>query len=90
MRAADLDVLGHVNNAVSWAPIEDELARRATTPRSVELEFLAPVLGGDEVSTIAEPADGSRFSLWLSADGDVRAQASVDGVPAPEPAQGTR
>ena len=27
--ATDLDVLGHVNNAAYWAPVEEELARRA-------------------------------------------------------------
>jgi acyl-ACP thioesterase len=33
LREADYDVLVHVNNAVSWAALEDELARRARGAR---------------------------------------------------------
>ena len=40
LRATDLDVLDHVNNAAYWAPVEEELARRSC-PRVIaaEIEF---------------------------------------------------
>lgn len=45
LRATDLDGLGHVNNAATWAAVEDELARRRVVPILAELEYpdaLAP------------------------------------------------
>jgi acyl-ACP thioesterase len=88
VRATDLDVLGHVNNAVLWAPVEDELARRALVPRVVELEFVGPVLAADEVHLVSDPESGPCFSLWLTVDGDARVPAAVEAVEGP--AQGTR
>ena len=42
LRATDIDVVGHVNNAAYWAAVEDELARRGH-PRvhRAEIEFRA-------------------------------------------------
>jgi acyl-ACP thioesterase len=78
VRATDLDVLGHVNNAVLWAPVEEELARRGVSPVSVELEFIAPVLSGDDVQLVATPESGPRFSMWLTVDGQARVPAAVN------------
>jgi acyl-ACP thioesterase len=88
VRAVDLDVLGHVNNAVLWAPVEEELARRDLTPSAVELEFPGPILADDDVALLADPADGGRFSLWLAVGGEVRVQAAVEAVACS--GQGTR
>jgi acyl-ACP thioesterase len=88
VRVADLDVLGHVNNSVLWAPVEEELADRKATPSSVELEFLAPVLAGDDVARVADPADGGRFSMWLTVEDQVRVQTVVETVSDAD--QGTR
>jgi acyl-ACP thioesterase len=76
LRAADLDVLGHVNNAVLWAPVEDELARRAVVPASVELEFSAPVLAGDDVRLVSAPGSGAAFSMWLTVEGQARTSST--------------
>jgi acyl-ACP thioesterase len=82
VRASDLDVLGHVNNAVLWAPVEEELARRALVPHVVEVEFVVPVLAADEVRLVSDPERGSRFSLWLTVGSGARLSAAVDGAPA--------
>ncbi len=88
VRVVDLDVLGHVNNSVLWAPVEEELARRHLTPSSVELEFLAPVMAGDDVARVADPAEGGRFSMWLTVEDQVRVQTVVETVSDAD--QGTR
>jgi acyl-ACP thioesterase len=80
VRVADLDVLGHVNNAVLWAPVEEELARRSLSPTSVELEFVAPVLAGDQVQVVSSPASGQHFSMWQTVGGEVRVPAAVIGA----------
>jgi acyl-ACP thioesterase len=77
LRATDLDVVGHVNNAAYWAPVEDELARRAR-PRieRAEIEFRAGLDPDDEVQfTVSDRADG--FASWLLVDGDVRASMLI-------------
>jgi acyl-ACP thioesterase len=81
LRAADLDVLGHVNNAAYWAPVEEELARRGR-PRvvSAEMEFRAGLDAGDDVDvTVADREDG--FACWLCVAGRVRASALVGCAP---------
>jgi acyl-ACP thioesterase len=63
-RYADLDPLGHVNNAVSWAIAEEVLARsggRTTAERPVgglrvEVEFRRPIEPGDAVEVAVAPA----------------------------------
>ena len=39
LRAADFDTAGHVNNAVHWAAVEDELAGLDWLPGRAELEY---------------------------------------------------
>jgi acyl-ACP thioesterase len=91
VRVADLDVLGHVNNAVLWAPVEEELAARSLVPRAVDLEFVGPVLPRDDVRLVSYPAAGPSFSMWLTVDGEARVPAAVRGVAAEDGAdQGTR
>lgn len=73
LRATDLDVMGHVNNAATWAAVEDECARRGVVPSAAELEYRAAIDPDDDVTLLA---DGGR--LWLAVAGDVRASAVVD------------
>lgn len=77
LRATDLDVIGHVNNAAYWAPVEEELARRGR-PRVTwaELEFRSGLDAGEDVEVIVEPRDDG-FASWLCVAGDVRASALV-------------
>lgn len=77
--AADLDVAGHVNNAATWRPLEEELpGLSAEAPLSVDLEHHAPAFAGP-VRVLA--AGGAR---WLTTeDGRVLVSAVLD--PAPDP-----
>ncbi len=85
VRVVDLDVLGHVNNAVLWAPVEEELARRSLTPVDVEVEFAAPVLAGDEVVVMSSPPSGPSFSMWQTVGGEPRVPAAIVGVTRDDP-----
>jgi acyl-ACP thioesterase len=75
LRATDIDVLGHVNNAAYWAPVEDELARRGR-PRVewAELEFRDGLDSRDEVETLIEEREGG-LAMWMCVGDDVRASA---------------
>ncbi|HUF32921.1 MAG TPA: acyl-ACP thioesterase domain-containing protein [Acidimicrobiales bacterium] len=75
VRATDLDVLGHVNNAATWAAVEDELWRRGAVPQRAELEYHAAIDPTDDV--ILRVAEGSALGLWLTAGAATRASARV-------------
>jgi acyl-ACP thioesterase len=77
LRATDVDVVGHVNNAAYWHAIEDELARRGRPRvRRAEIEFRAGLDLSDSVELlVAERADG--FAAWLCVGSDVRASVLV-------------
>jgi len=83
LRAGDIDVLGHLNNAVALAAVEDELAHRTTGRRLVtaDVEYRAAVDPGDTVA-VAGVEDGDTVSVWLLVDGDVRVAARVALAPA--------
>jgi acyl-ACP thioesterase len=79
LRATDHDVLGHMNNAAYWEPVEDELARAYPGRRikTADLEFREPILPDDDVR-VTSVLDGAVVRLWLAgADGRVRASASL-------------
>lgn len=64
LRAADVDVLRHVNNAVTLAAVEDVLAAEgladAPPPWVVEVEYRAPMEAGDAPDLLwARGADGT-------------------------------
>jgi acyl-ACP thioesterase len=65
-RAADLDLAGHVNNAVYWQVVEEELAgAEPAGGADLELEHRAPADAGEA----AVLADGAM--RWIVAGGDV-------------------
>jgi acyl-ACP thioesterase len=64
-RAADLDLAGHVNNAIYWQVLEEELVPAEPPALDAEIEHRAAADAGD--ATVAA-ADGMR---WVSAGGDV-------------------
>lgn len=75
--AADLDVAGHVNNAATWRPLEEELqALPAGAALDVDLEHHAPAFAGP----VRVRADGG--ARWLVAD-DGRVLVSAVLHPAP-------
>lgn len=75
VRWSDLDVLGHVNNAVYWAMVEEAFAvdGEASTPFRVEVEH-HQALG--RVADVRLRRSGER--LWMC-DGDVIAAAAARG-----------
>jgi acyl-ACP thioesterase len=71
-RAADLDLAGHVNNAVYWQVLEEDLvAAEPAAGLDVEIEHRAAADAGD--ATVAA-GDGMR---WVSAGGEVVATIHV-------------
>jgi acyl-ACP thioesterase len=80
VRRTDLDVLGHVNNAIAWAVIEEELARDGSHPGTritgAEVEYRAAIDEGDACEIVRAPTkDG--FACWVTVGGDVRVSARV-------------
>jgi acyl-ACP thioesterase len=78
-RVADFDVLAHLNNAVSWAAVEDEIARLAKGHRlrRAEIEYRGPVDPGDRLEVIGS-LEGNALQCWITCDGDVRTSARVE------------
>jgi acyl-ACP thioesterase len=77
LRVADLDVLGHVNNAATWAAVEDELDRRAPGRRliSAELEYRGPIDSSHDTILTSRLGDDGVLQVWLAAQGGVLASA---------------
>ncbi|MDP8988171.1 MAG: thioesterase, partial [Actinomycetota bacterium] len=76
LRATDVDAFGHVNNAATWAPVEDEVSRRGVVPRWAELEYRGAIAPDEEVVVRCSDADDGLW-LWLTCDGEVRASARL-------------
>jgi acyl-ACP thioesterase len=68
LRATDLDLLGHVNNAATWAAVEEVLAARPRRrgPLWAELEYRAAIEAGDQVDLVVQDAgpDGP-VAIWM-------------------------
>jgi acyl-ACP thioesterase len=79
LRRADLDVLGHLNNAAYWEAIEEAAVRTGfdlAAPFEAVLEFRQPIDLEDEVELLYTKEEGE-YGLALVAAGTVRAVASV-------------
>jgi acyl-ACP thioesterase len=79
LRITDFDVLGHVNNAAYWIPVEEELGRRRDlrAPMRAVLEHGSAVEPGAAASLVTlDGADGS-LSVWVTVDGVAAASAEV-------------
>jgi len=79
IRRADFDVLAHVNNAISWAAVEDALAEHASGRRlvSAEIEFRAPIDAGDDVA-LRTMTTGDELACWLTVGDTVRSSVRVE------------
>lgn len=81
LRFVDFDVLGHVNNSVYWAMVEEQLAarRELRAPLTITLEHHAGIDPGDEV-TLTTATHDRGFDLWVTTgDGRVAAVVSATG-----------
>jgi acyl-ACP thioesterase len=84
LRSADVDLLGHVNNAVAWCALEDELSLVAPglAVAGAEVEYRAPIGPGTLVG-IASTVGPGLVLVWMSdrTDGSVLVSARVRTVP---------
>ena len=87
LRSTDLDKLGHVNNAATWAAVEDELARRKVRVAGfAEIEYPDALELGDEVELRSvHDESGGVLHLWLVVGEKVRASAVVATSPVETP-----
>lgn len=78
LRFTDIDLLGHVNNAAQWAPVEQALHLAGWTPGPVraELEHGFGIAPGSDVRLRWSAVDGG-VDTWLTADGEVGSVARV-------------
>jgi acyl-ACP thioesterase len=72
LRAADFDAAGHVNNAVHWAVVEDELAAAGWLPSVAEIEYQRAIMPGCLPRLVTDRQDG-RTALWLLDGGQLLA-----------------
>jgi acyl-ACP thioesterase len=68
-RVTDHDVLGHVNNAIAMAAVEEVL--HGLAPRRVEVEYREAISPGDDVTLMC-----AEDLVWLVVDGRVRVSAT--------------
>lgn len=76
IRRTDLDPFDHVNNAATWAFLEEALDVADPTRRgTAEMEFVAPVRHGTDVELHVDRTDSSGRSAWLVVDGHAHSAA---------------
>ena len=83
LRSSDVDLHGHVNNAVHWQAVEHALAAGGPDPRGrlrARLEYREPIDLGDDVALAVARHDGEAL-LALRAGGRTRAVAAVAPLP---------
>lgn len=79
LRVADVDAMGHVNNAVHWAAVEEVLAARPErpVPTRAELEYRAGVDPGPPLDVLVAPDAEGPLRLWIGRGGTLLASALV-------------
>ena len=79
LRATDVDLHGHVNNAVYWQAVEHILPSSGVDPGQplvAELDYREPIDLGDEIELVADERQGALLVGLRAADG-IRAAARV-------------
>lgn len=81
IRWADLDVIGHVNNAAYWEAVEEVCHQRGLAPTFAEVEYAGGIDPGDDVRLLAKddatPSPSAGVRLWLVVGDAVRGSAIV-------------
>jgi acyl-ACP thioesterase len=84
LRVADVDLHGHVNNAVYWQAVEEALDRNslpASGTIRASLDFRHPIDLGDALE-LAETDEGGVLGVGFVTAGGVRAVARIESLPA--------
>jgi acyl-ACP thioesterase len=87
LRARDLDLLDHVNNARALEAVQDEMAARRPGDRIVRasIEFRGALERDADVdlqsAVRAVEGGGSELAMWLVTEGEVRMSAILTTVP---------
>jgi acyl-ACP thioesterase len=76
LRAVDFDTAGHVNNAVHWAAVEEELAGGSWVPSVAEIEYHRAILPGCVPELVRDRREGETL-IWLLDSGRVLASARL-------------
>ena len=79
LRVTDIDLHGHVNNAVYWQAVEHVLPSAGIDPRRplvAELDYREPIDLDDAIGLVATSAEGQLLAGFRAADG-IRAVARV-------------
>ena len=82
LRSADVDLMGHVNNAVYWAAVDERLVTLEIDPAQpyrVVLEFRGAIDLGDDVELLDHEGDGWA-GVAFAVGRDVRAVARLEAV----------
>jgi acyl-ACP thioesterase len=80
LRATDVDLMGHVNNAAYWAAVEHRLAvlgHELSRPLRGRLDYRHPIDLGEEVELV-EDAHDSRYDVAFGVGDVVKAVARVE------------
>lgn len=80
LRAADVDLHGHVNNSVHWQAVEEVLPTLAVDPRrplAVELDYRQPLDVGDELELVTFEHEGRGAVAFVTGGAVVRAVARI-------------
>ncbi|MEX0851309.1 MAG: acyl-ACP thioesterase domain-containing protein [Gaiellaceae bacterium] len=80
LRLTDIDLLGHVNNAVYWHAVEELLSARGPDPRRplrARLEHRHAIDLEDDVELVADSRD-DRLAVAFTVGGVARAVASIE------------
>jgi acyl-ACP thioesterase len=88
LRATDVDLHGHVNNAVHWAAVEGLLGEIGVNPRlpmRAELDYRLPLDAGDALELVVFEDGGSGAVAFVANGADVCAVARVGPLEATDP-----
>ena len=83
LRSTDVDLHGHINNAVYWQALEELLPALGVDPRRplrAELDYRQPIDFGEEIDLIAFESEGRTAVAFVA--GDIRAVAGLGALTA--------
>jgi acyl-ACP thioesterase len=90
LRAVDIDLVGHVNNAAYWAAVEEQIEPGTAfahtllgRPHRAVIEYGPGIAAGDRVELLVDE-DDEHLGVWFTVRDAVQAAATV--IPLPEAA----